>query len=138
MRKSRIRGSAPPSPGDASRSKATVDLWHEREVAEHVVQRLAGVLAVTNLIDVVTPIADRESVREEIEEALERRAARTAKHLQVSAHDGVVTLTGTVRSWPEKLAVLGAARFTRGVSQVIDDLRIVPDDYARSGEQEDS
>jgi osmotically-inducible protein OsmY len=103
-----------------------VDLWHERHVAEQAVQRLAGVLGVTNLIDVVPPIADRESVREQIEEALERRAERTAKHIKVAAHDGVVTLSGTVRSWPEKRAVLGAARFTRGVCDVVDRLRIAP------------
>jgi osmotically-inducible protein OsmY len=104
-----------------------VELWHEREAAERAVERLAGVLSVVNLIRVVPPVADQDLIKEEIEDALERRAERAARHIEVAARDGVVTLSGSVHSWPEKRAVIGAARFTRGVHQVVDRLRIAPE-----------
>jgi osmotically-inducible protein OsmY len=103
-----------------------VDTWHQREDAEHAVRYLPGVRGVSNTIVVnVLPVAPAK-VREEIEEALERRAEREAKRIQVSVHDGMVTLSGTVRTWPEKRAVIGAARFTPGVYAVEDHLRIDP------------
>jgi osmotically-inducible protein OsmY len=104
-----------------------VNLWHERDAVERVVERLSGVQSVVNLIRVIPPVADQDVVREEIEEALERRAERAARHVEVSTHNGVVTLSGTVHSWPEKRAVIGAARSTRGVHDVVDRLRIAPD-----------
>lgn len=58
---------------------------------------------------------------------LERRAERAAKHIDVVVHDGNIVLSGTVRSWPEKRAALGAARGTTGVRAIEDHLRIAPD-----------
>lgn len=101
-----------------------VDFWHQREDAERAVRRLAGVRGVTNHIVVSTPTIAAEKVRWEIEDALERRADRAASRLQVSVHDGAVTLIGSVRSLAEKRAVMGAARGTPGVKAVHDHLVI--------------
>jgi osmotically-inducible protein OsmY len=38
-----------------------------------------------------------------------------------------VTLSGTVRSWPEKQAIMGAVGHASGVHAVKDQLRIGPD-----------
>jgi osmotically-inducible protein OsmY len=65
-------------------------------------------------------------VREVIEDALERGAAHEAKHIQVRVSDGVVTLTGHVRSYAEKRAVMGAVSHAPGVHTVQDHLRIEP------------
>ena len=104
-----------------------VDHWYERENAELAVRHLSGVHGVNNQILVAPLTVASGIVRQEIEEALERRADREAKHIGISVEDGNVTLTGTVRSWPEKRAVLGAARFTTGVRDVVDHLQIVPE-----------
>jgi osmotically-inducible protein OsmY len=45
---------------------------------------------------------------------------------QRAAEGGRVVLGGTVRSWAEKMAVIGAARFTSGVRAVEDELRTDP------------
>ena len=95
--------------------------------AVRAVRHLVGVRDVIDEIVVAGAPVDPAIVRMEISEALERRAERSAKHIQVTVDDGRVTLTGQVRSWPEKEAVLGAARFTPGVSAVEDRLRIQPD-----------
>jgi osmotically-inducible protein OsmY len=101
-----------------------VDFWHQREDAERAVRRLAGVRGVTNDIVVSAPTIAADKVRWEIEDALERRADRAAGRLQVSVHDGAVTLSGPVRSLAEKRAVVGAARGTPGVTAVHDHLVI--------------
>lgn len=103
-----------------------VDSWHEREEAERAVRHLTGVKAIIDQIRVNVPAGAAADVRDEIEGALERRAEREAQRIQVSIHDGTVTLAGTVRSWPEKRAVIGAARFTPGIHSVVDHLRIDP------------
>jgi osmotically-inducible protein OsmY len=102
-----------------------VEHWYQRADAERAVRHLAGVRGVTDTIAVQPPAVDSEEVREAIEQALERRAEREAKHIQVAVHDGTVTLTGTVPSWPARQAVFGAARFTPGVKEVEDRLRVV-------------
>jgi osmotically-inducible protein OsmY len=104
--------------------EGTVNLGHQREDAARAVRNLAGVRAVMNQLVVSGPPIEAEDIRDEIEEALERRAERAAKHLQVVVKDGVVTISGRVHSWPERQAVIGAARFTPGVREVKDQLWI--------------
>jgi osmotically-inducible protein OsmY len=106
--------------------EGTVAFLSEKDEAEHVVRRLQGVHGVINRIEVVPPKVSARAVREEIEEALERRAEREANKIGVAVNDGVVTLTGKVRSWPEKDAVLGSVRHAPGVTRIDDDLRVDP------------
>ena len=103
-----------------------VDRWSQRQEAESAVRRLAGVLGVTNQITVSAPRVAPESVRQLIAAALERQVEREVERVQVAVHDGTVTLSGRVRSWAEKQAVLGAAGHAAGVLGVDDKLRIEP------------
>lgn len=100
--------------------------WRQREDAEHVVLRLQGVRGVTNKITVSTPAVDAEALRQDIEEALERRAEREARDIHIEVHDGTVKLTGCVNSWREKRAAVGAVSHAPGVRSVEDNLRIDP------------
>jgi osmotically-inducible protein OsmY len=104
--------------------KGTVDLGHQREDAERAVRYLLGVRGATNKLVVTGPSVEEEDIHYEIEQALERRAEREAKRIQVAVKGGMVTLTGPVNSWAERQAVVGAARFTPGVREVRDQLRI--------------
>jgi osmotically-inducible protein OsmY len=61
-----------------------------------------------------------------IEEALERRAEREAKRINVEVVDSTVTLSGSVRSWAEKRAILGAVSHAPGVRAVDENLFIDP------------
>jgi hypothetical protein len=101
-----------------------VGTWHERDSAERAVRNLAGVRGVNNRIKVNLPYVKTETIRDEIEEALERRADRHAKNIQIEIRDGVVKLTGPVHSWAEREAVIGAARYTPGVVSVADHLHL--------------
>jgi osmotically-inducible protein OsmY len=105
----------------------SVDLGHEHQDAEHVVRRLRGVRDVLNRLVISAADVDADDVRQQIEAALERRADRTAEHIQVAVLDGVVTLSGAVHSPAEREAVVGAARFLRGVREVEDHLSVEGD-----------
>lgn len=100
-----------------------VDSVRQREDAEHAVRRLSGVRGIANEIVVVAPAIAPERVREAIEAALARQAAREARHLDVSVSDGVVTLSGLVGSSAERRAILGVVSHARGVRAVNDRLR---------------
>jgi osmotically-inducible protein OsmY len=104
--------------------EGAVHLGHEWEAAERAVRNLAGVRRVVNKLIVSGPAIEADEIRQDIEAALERRADRTAKHLQISVEDGTVTLSGPVHSWAEREAVLGAVRYTPGVRAVEDKLFI--------------
>jgi osmotically-inducible protein OsmY len=103
-----------------------VDRWQEREDAGRCVERLSGVLGVTNKIEVTPARIDASKIRSSIESALTRRAAREAHHINLSVHDGVVTLTGKVDSWAEKNAVAQLASSSPGVKSVTNNLRVDP------------
>ena len=107
--------------------EGTVDFAYQREDAARAVNRLTGVLGVTNRIILADLAVTPGEVRDEVEAALVRRAEREADRLRVTvAGDGTVTLAGAVRTWPEKRAVIGAARHTPGVRDLIDRVDIDP------------
>jgi osmotically-inducible protein OsmY len=103
--------------------EGTVDCWSESQDAERAVRNLAGVRGVTNAIQIAPgPLLSHE-VRRAIEQALERQADREARRIRLDVHDGRVSLSGVVHSWSEREAVVGAARGTRGIREVVDHLR---------------
>jgi osmotically-inducible protein OsmY len=104
-----------------------VDYNTQREDAAKAIRNLIGVRGVSNLISVRPPQdLNRSDVRQAIEDALHRRAHREAMHIDVDVVDGKVTLSGSVNSWHDKDAVLGAARSTSGVRTIEDHVSVVP------------
>jgi osmotically-inducible protein OsmY len=103
-----------------------VEYYSEREDAERAVAHLPGVRGVTNKIEVCATPVEPERVKYLIEDVLERRADREAKRIRVSVDEGDVTLTGAVKSWDEKKAILGAVGHAPGVKLIHDHLFIDP------------
>lgn len=94
-----------------------------------VVQHVRGVRSVTNAIEVAPPpsiVENPDNVIQGIEDALLRQASRRAKRIQVGLKDGIITLSGTVRSWPEREAAFESALHASGVYGVVNHLRIDP------------
>lgn len=103
-----------------------VQYYRQREDAERAIQRLRGVRGITNMITVRAGEVSPAAIREAIEEALARRAEREAERIKVEVEDGVVTLTGTVHTWSERRAVVGAVAHAPGVRSVVDKLVYAP------------
>jgi osmotically-inducible protein OsmY len=80
--------------------KGDVEWEYQKEDAERVVRRIAGVRGVTNLIMVRPRTSPSpEELKRKIEEALVRSAETDAHRITVELRGDTVVLKGTVRSW---------------------------------------
>ena len=103
----------------------TVD-WHfQREAARKSVESIAGVIDVVD--EIAVRIASTQSDAEDsIRAALERGARHDAVRVEVAVDDHRVTLRGTVDSWKERNEAEQAAWSARGITHVVNELRITP------------
>jgi osmotically-inducible protein OsmY len=103
-----------------------VDFCSQRDDAGRAVRNIRGVRCVLNRIEVKPPADNPHLVQKAIEAALERRAERKARGINLDVHDGKVILSGVVHSWAERQSVVGAAKGTPGVRSVDDRLSVEP------------
>jgi osmotically-inducible protein OsmY len=102
----------------------TVSYGTERAAAEAAVAGLAGVRNVWNDIEISYDI-DPVDVDLHVQEALDRSAlVPDGSDVTAGTKDGVITLTGHVRTWAEHDAVVGAALMARGGIDVRDNLQV--------------
>ncbi len=100
-----------------------VEWQYQKNAAAAAVRDLAGVVGVSNLIEVV-PGVSADDVKKRIENALERDAELEARAIQVDVSGGKVTLKGKVRTWSERRAAERAAWSAPGVCALDDQLAI--------------
>jgi osmotically-inducible protein OsmY len=103
-----------------------VDWNYQRTAAADCIRHLAGVHEVINLITIKQPKVEASEIRSGIERALVRDAEVDASRIEVHSEDGLVRLTGTVRSWPEKRAAAEAAWKAKGVTGVANEIEVRP------------
>jgi osmotically-inducible protein OsmY len=103
-----------------------VECSSEREDAARAIAGLPGVQGVINDVRVVHPESCADQIRRVLEVALERRAQRQAKLLEIEVTDGVVKLGGPVDSSAAQRVLINATSETSGVKAVDDQLRIEP------------
>ena len=102
----------------------TVAYGTERDAAVRAVAGLAGVRNVRNDID-ISYVIDPVDVDLHVQQALDRSAlVPDGSDVTADTKDGIITLTGHVRTWAEHDAVVGVASMAYGVIDVRDDLQI--------------
>ena len=102
----------------------TVSYLTERAAAEAAVAGLTGVRKVRNDID-ISYVIDPVDVDLHVQQALDRSAlVPDDSDVTSETKEGVITLTGHVRTWAEHDAVVGAAWMASGVIDVRDELQI--------------
>jgi osmotically-inducible protein OsmY len=96
---------------------------YERESAERSVRHLTGVVGVVNSI-VLKPQVSAVQVKEKIQSALQRQAAKDANSIYIDTSGGTVTLTGKASSWQSIADATNAAWAAPGVTTVVDHLKV--------------
>ena len=96
---------------------------HQRDYAEEAVRNLRGLKGINNAIW-VRPQLDAGDIWEEISAVFQRHAEIDADKITVSVREGLVTLTGLVRSWREREDAERAAWATSGVKEVKNELAV--------------
>ena len=97
-----------------------VDFQYQRLAAERAVRYLAGVKGVSSLITVEPRKVSTFDVSKKITEAFKRSAEVDSSRISVESTDGMVVLTGKVRSWAERRDAENAAWAAPGVKGVDD------------------
>jgi osmotically-inducible protein OsmY len=98
----------------------------QRTAVADSIRYLPGVRDVINLVTIRPPAASVTDIKTGIERALVRSAEVDAHRIHVQTEDGRVRLTGTVRSWPEKLEAALAAWRAHGVTRVENEIHVQP------------
>jgi osmotically-inducible protein OsmY len=102
----------------------TVTYISQRAAAEAAVTGLAGVRSVSNQIEISYAI-DPVDVDVNVHQALERSAlVPDDSDVTSETKDGIITLTGHVRTWAEHDAVVGAAWMALGAVGIRDELQV--------------
>jgi hyperosmotically inducible protein len=114
----------------------TVETPAQRNGAEQIARAVDGVAGVTNNLNVTNPQAATEppasslpadstaDLAKRVEFELYRTNAFNTLTIQVKAHEGAVTLSGTVRSTAEQLLAERIAQSVAGVKKVTNDLKV--------------
>jgi osmotically-inducible protein OsmY len=98
-----------------------VDLPFQRDEAEKVAKAVPGVTQLRNELQVWRAI----SVNEVVERVVDAIGDDAADQLTVTAHDAVVTLSGTVAAEADRDAAIAAAAGAQAVVDVEDEIRVI-------------
>jgi osmotically-inducible protein OsmY len=101
-----------------------VDWNYQREEAEAIARRIAGVCGISNFITLKKAVPEQD-IRGEIQRRFHRDAQIDANNTRIAAEGGKVRLTGTVHSWFERNEASRAAWSVKGVTAVDNRLAVV-------------
>ena len=106
-----------------------VEWEYQKSAARNSVENLFGVKGILNNISISTKTKPTE-IKQKITSALQRNATLDAEKIRVETSGSKVTLTGTVRSWAEKIDAEDAACAAPGVTTVDNRLEIESEIFA--------
>jgi osmotically-inducible protein OsmY len=101
-----------------------VEWDYQRRSAGWSVKNLIGVVGVSNQI-VIRPTVTSDSIKADIEAALNRRTNSDSNNISVNVIGDHVTINGSVNSWSERELVMHSAWGTPGVRDVVNNMSII-------------
>ena len=106
-----------------------VEWEYQKNAARKSVEKLEGVIGVTNNIRVVSKVTPGE-IKKKIKSAFVRSASVDSDRIDVEVDGGTVTLSGKVRSWAERDEAEREAWLAPGVTKVKNEIEIDTEVYA--------
>jgi osmotically-inducible protein OsmY len=106
-----------------------VEWEFQKNAARRAVEKLEGVLGVTNNIR-VTPKVTPSEIKQKIRSAFLRSATFDSDRITVDVDGGTVRLSGKVRSWAERKEAEREAWLAPGVTKVENNIEIDTEVYA--------
>jgi len=103
--------------------KGTVDYWYERVAAVKAVERLSGIVAVSDQIAVKPQLVGDADVAAEIGDAIARRTSG-ANRISIDVKAGAVTLRGRALTPHDRFQAEKAAWTTKGVRTVTNQIEV--------------
>ncbi len=105
--------------------KGTTDTYWKKMLAEEIAHDIEGVVHVSNELAVVpTHDYDDKAIAQDIMAALGRNFELDHQRIEIDVDSGRVTLSGTVHDQRGVHAAYRVARFTRGVRDVVNLLKV--------------
>jgi osmotically-inducible protein OsmY len=104
-------------------AEGEVDWLFEKNAVTNSLANLPGVKGVTNEVT-IRPRVENTQIKKEIKAAFERNALIDANHVHVEHEGDTVILTGTVRSYAERIEAGNAAAHAPGVAKVDNRLEV--------------
>lgn len=101
------------------------DWKYQADAAESHMRTLIGVRGVSNKITIVSS-GRADDVKKRIEDAFRRHAGLEARRMFIESTNGRIVLHGNVRSWNERREAQAAAWSAPGVTEVDNQLVVVP------------
>ena len=110
--------------------QGSVETYREKMDAERLARKHHGIEGVRDFIAVqpIVPVSDQE-LRETIANRLRYDRIGygiTFNNFEVSVRDGIVTIAGEARSYPDKASALSIVEDTPGVRDVKDEINVLP------------
>jgi osmotically-inducible protein OsmY len=102
-----------------------VTWYQQRSEAEKAVRHIRGIRGINNHIEVV-PTTPAKDVHRSIVAAMHRSADLDARHVRVTASNGVAVMTGHVSSWTQRELAERAARNAPGIVSVENWIEVRP------------
>ncbi|HEX3019200.1 MAG TPA: BON domain-containing protein [Chitinispirillaceae bacterium] len=105
--------------------RGTTDAYWKKMRAEEIAYDIQGVVHVSNeLVVVPTHAYQDKAIAEDIIAALQRNFDLDHQRIEIDIDNGLVTLSGTVHDMRELYNAYRIARFTRGVRDVVNLLKV--------------
>ena len=104
--------------------KGEVASQYQRQLAKEDVERISGVVGVSNVISIKSTV-NTANIEKDIQKALNRMWFYEPNDVKVTAKGGKVHLTGTVRSWYDCQLSAATAWAAPGVTDVSNDISIM-------------
>lgn len=105
--------------------EGSVDSFWKKNLAENIIAGISGIVEVKNKLSIVpTKKLKDQEIADNIIGSIDRNYEVDVEDVDVKVKSGIVTLSGILDNWYEYNAAMEAAKYSSGVGDIKDNLKI--------------